>query len=496
MSLRQKFWTMTMKLNMYLTLITLLILPSCASNKHEVINSTEAFYSTSPDRTIASEGPFNCFRIFRNFFSPVKNEEHSVPMSKAAFKAHYDALNETLSGNLATVFRSEWKAKENYNLGSKYLTEILSTFGGSDLSKQYSHLGGKEYIEKVVDHLREIKKLGKISMRDPPAPKGSFDRTFTYYTKALADGTGAKHQVRLRTYLRQIVPEDMVSEVAIQGLYKGNYIEVKKLGPNEFKFITASSFSSQTKEYSSDMIEKTVSLSELKSEINEHLTFYAYPHGNGFKLEVKTRPHDEVHNPQFEKLLGKNYVQKLSVDIRSEDISLLFKDNSKNGLEDMRSKLALLKQKASINSKNSEDRINAIFNLLTDANELDPDFLVAQGSTEYKRYAFELELPDLIDNEKVRIQTTFDYDMGVRENYNKQGKFLDPFESMQNPLTRPFSEEEDLHIELKVPKMLVERSLTEPVSSELTTTMKIFNSHQVSNTGKFNHINEQRDLLE
>jgi hypothetical protein len=467
---------------MKLLILLLLLCTSCASNS----------FNTS-DRTIASLNETQCSQIVKQFF-PASN--HNVAVSSQDFLRYYDDLNDTLSGNLATVFRSEWKAKEDYQQGATYLSDILIKFDAESLVKKNAKFSGKQFISRVVDHMREIEKIGKVSMRDPPPPIGSFDRTFTYYTKALTDGTGAKHQIRLRSYLRELVPNEMLTNIPVKGFYNGRYIEIISTGHGQFKLITAPGFSSEKKEYIGDVTEKVLSLDQLKKEINNELTFYAYPHAKGFKLEIKTRPHDEVNHQDYEKLLGKNYVQKLSIDIDSADISLLFKDKHIKNAEDMQTKLVLLKEKASKNSKNSTDRINAIFNLLFDANELDSDFFVARGATEYRRYALELEVPDLIDGEKVRIQTTFDYDMSVRHNYDTNGNFLDPFQSLANPVQKPFNKDEDLHIELKVPKALVERAVNEKVSDSFLELMKIFNSHQVTNKGKFKHIMNQDDILE
>lgn len=469
----------------YSIFIFLFLISSCAFNGHQV---------STVERSVASSKEASCVDLAKSLISSA--QKHNVQVSKKSFIKYYDDLNDTLSGNLSTVFRSEWKAKEDYDLGSQYMIDVLKAFGGESLVAKFSHLRGKQFIDRVVDHLKEIRKIGKISMRDPPAPKGSFDRTFTYYTKALTDGTGAKHQVRLRTYLREIVPSEMVNDLPIQGFYNGQYIEIVKIGPNKFKYRSASSYTEATKEYSSDVVEKIMNLDGLKKVINNHLTFYAYPHAKGFKLEIKTRPHDEVNNKNFEKLLGKNYVQKLSVDVNPEDILLLFKDKKTKNPDMMRENLELLKERVSNDPKNATDRINAVFNLLFDANDLDANFFVAQGATEYRRHALELEVPDMIDGAVVRIQTTLDYDMGVRKNYDSAGNFLNPFQSLANPLLRPFSTEEDLHIELKAPKVLVERTVKEKVSDALLSLFGLFNSHQVTNKGKFKHISNQADILD
>lgn len=436
---------------------------------------------------------YTCSEVVKLFdFNPSGLDDHNKIITTERFKELYNALNDTLSGNLATVFRSEWKAKENFDTGSRYLIDIINNFEGRELLNDVSDLNSQQILERVVDKLRIQKKVGKISMRDPPPPKGCEDKTFTYYTKALTDGTGAKHQIRLRTYLRTLYPEKMEIDSPVFGYLGDKFISVKKLSDNKFELIKAQDYSPENG-FIGDSTNEVLTLSELKEAINKNLVIYAYPHAKRFKLEVKTRPHDEVSNKEFEKLIGKNYVQKLSVDVDRSDISFLF---SRLSDSTHKQKMESLKDLILKNKKNSKERTDAIFDVINQGLALDDRFMISMGATEYKRYAFEVEVPDMIESSKVRIQTTFDYDMGVRKTYNSQGHFLDPIASQDNISTTPFNENEQLHIELKVPKMLVERSGTNEASNELLTLMDIFNHYNVTNKGKFKHISNQKDINE
>jgi len=87
--------------------------------------------------------------------------------------------------------------------------------------------------------------------------------------------------------------------------------------------------------------------------------------------------------------------------------------------------------------------------------------------------------------------------MGVRSTYDKNGHFLTPLQAMKYVAKKaPKSQEEELHIELKVPKTLVEAAAQGNVSNELLKLMNIFNSYNTTNKGKFNHISKEREISE
>ncbi len=423
----------------------------------------------------STEATTNCSLIVREF------NKDFLEIDKKSFLNYYNELNNTLSGNLATVFRSEWKTKESFDSGGTYLDQLIQNFGGNE-KHDLRTKSGKEKIDHFVSLLKEKKHLGFIGMRDPPAPKGSFDRTFTYYTKVITDGTGAKHQVRLRSYIRTLIPSQMPPGEPIRGFIPGSEISIIKLANGLFELTTK------------DSVIK-LNQRQLKKHLGGTLSFYAYPHSKKFKLEVKTRPHDEVMTSDYAKLLGKNYVQKLSVNVAPEDIALLFSSKADN--ETMAIKLAKLKESVLKDEKNSLERTDIIFKILNEANSSDSDFLISRGATEYRRYAFEVEIPDQIEGRAVKVQTTFDYEMGVRSTYDKNGHFLTPLQAMKYVAKKaPKSQEEELHIELKVPKTLVEAAAQGNVSNELLKLMNIFNSYNTTNKGKFNHISKEREISE
>lgn len=438
-------------------------------------------------RKIASIDTQSCAKIISSF-----NKTY-IKTDTENFLKHYSALNETLSGNLATVFRSEWKAKEDYTDGARYLQDLISKFGDKDFSLPRD-ISSKEKIEFFVGLLKEKKRIQAISMRDPPPPAGAYDKTFTYYSKSILDGTGAKHQVRLRTYIRSLEPRKMKQGVPILGYKDGNIIQIIKVKPGVYELSVAKSIGEKN-ELSEILNRQTLSLDELRNELGENLNFYAYPHAKNMKLEVKTRPHDEVQTQEFEKLIGKNFVQKLSIDVEPEDIGLLFSSHSDKG--EQLEKLERLKEKVLQGPTNTKNRTNAIFELLNFAANQDKDFFISRGATEYRRFAFEVEVPDEIAGRRVRVQTTFDYDMGVRNTYDNEGNFLSPLDSVnQNPKITPKDDSEELHIELKVPKVLIEAAANHESSNELLEFLEIFNKYQVTNKGKFNHILKQREMDE
>lgn len=445
-------------------------------------------YNLQNNRSLSSIPIENCSKIVSSF-----NKSY-IKIEQDKFMLHYNALNETLSGNLATVFRSEWKAKENYVDGAQYLQDLIKDFGDKDFILP-EHLSGEEKLNYFVNLLKEKRRIKAISMRDPPPPAGAHDKTFTYYSKSILDGTGAKHQVRLRTYIRTLEPQKMQIDVPILGYLDGNIIQITKNKPGIYELKIAKNVSPDGLELSEVISLEHLSLKELKLKLGRNLNFYAYPHAKKLKLEIKTRPHDEVKTQEFEKLMGKNFVQKLSVDVDLQDIDLLFSTNKNKRFSIER--LELLKEKVLQDSNNARARTNAVFDLLNFAATEDQNFFISRGATEYRRFAFEVEIPDEIANRKVRVQTTFDYDMGVRDTYDQNGKFLTPLQAVnQNSKMMPKDELEELHIELKVPKVLIEAAANNEGSQELLKLLEIFNHYQVTNKGKFNHILKQREMDE
>ena len=122
------------------------------------------------------------------------------------------------------------------------------------------------------------------------------------------------------------------------------------------------------------------------------------------------------------------------------------------------------------------------------------------GATEYGRLALEVKIGEKAENgDPIWVQTTMDFDMKVRGVY-QQGRLLNPREVVRlNKKEHTMivdRNSEQLHIELKVPKYLVERALHDPssVSVELRELLGIYYELNIVNRGKFNYIIQEGNL--
>ena len=464
-------------MHLYKYLLVLLILFSCA----------QAPVSNKLRQPASS--PVACDILLKNILEQEKN----ISISENQFLKYYNNLNRTLSGNLATVFRSEWKAKEDAAGAASYLDELIDYFSPevkAQLKKKPTD--GEDFFQDVVSAIKD-RPDRSVGMRDPPPPKGSFDRTFTYYTKSIGDKSGGKHQVRLRRYLRTIDLDKIEKDTPVRGILDGQVHEIQKIGKDKYKLKVGKKIdltNNQMLETSEDLV---LTKQELESRYGSPAILYSYPHAKKYKLEVKSRPHDSIGLDGHEKLQGQNYVQKLSVNLSDEQAQMLF--GTANRSENLLDQIRQLEESVLTDPKNEKERTQAVFDVLRLGAEKDSNFLKTRGSTEYKRYAFEVLLPDKIDGKPVKIQTTFDTNMGTRNNYDTNGDFLSPIESIRlNSLLSPKSAEEVFHIELKIPKALIERVEQGGGSEQLKEILRIFNSYRVTNKGKFNHIQYQRDI--
>lgn len=428
----------------------------------------------------------DCKLVYTQLFK----EDPDILISQQEFEKLYRNLNQTLTGNLATVFRSEWKAKENPVNAARYLDEILG-FYAPELKSQLKKIPEDEedYLREVVEVIK-INKLAKVKMRDPQSPQGVTDKTFTYYTKAIKDVEGGKHQVRLRRYVREVNFEELEVGATVKGYYNGKLIELRKENNEKIKILSFNEigFKSSKIEYSSESIEQSVE--QLQKQYGKSMHLYAYPHAKDFKLEVKSIPHEIIQTESYPKLKGSNYVQKLSINLNDMGMKNLLdiQYGQLNSLERLRK----LEYEAKKDPRNSAKRIKAIIDVLALGVLRDRSFLQSVGSTEYRRYAFEIQLPDLIDGKPVKIQTTFDTDIGLRNNYSIDGELLDPIDSIRKQeLMTSSKADDDFHIELKIPKVLIERAQKGEGSQELHKILQIFNSYRVVNKGKFHYIKKQ-----
>ncbi len=401
----------------------------------------------------------------------------------------YSEVGKTLSGNLATVLRTEWKSKNSYDEGNLLLIEILRQFGDQNLFPQLKIFpeNGKLLFHEIVKMLRQKGKSGHVIIRDPAPPAGVTDRTYTYYTPYVSDETGAKHQLRLRSYTRTLLPLQMKINEPVRGIVHGKIIEVTKLSNQKFSMRY---FDLDTEvEIGSRFV---VTLDELRVLINPDLIVYAYPHSKNYKMELKSRPRElipENYQNQFPKLGGQNFVQKLGLDVDLESFPMIFPGRDVRVSQRLKMLKELFEQ-MKLNPKNPPRRIQSLHKFIELALFYNKEFLIPLGATEYERFALEIEVPDQIDGKNVLVQITFDFNMSTKKVVDSEGKVVKPLTA--NPLGRltPKDDEEELHIELKVPKVLLEKE----VSDTLKALLKLFHQTRVTNRGKFHHIEEQRSI--
>lgn len=492
-----------------------------------------------------------CATGYSNFTAKtaVAELDPRVDISAAQFDEITDRLRKTLSGNLATVLRSEWKAKGSVGEANKYIQDLVNDFLTPETRALVTKgLNAKDegYIRTVAKRLFDLaesdKKLvaeGKppvlkpadfLGVRDPAPPAGARDLTFTYYTRAVGDDAGGKHQIRVRNYLRLVSLNDMKPNVPVT-TFDRNGAPLKLVrDPAGHYELTAGAGAKETK--------RTLNAAEVKAELGEHPVLYAAPHGGKFKLEVKTRLKDSVSPEKYPLLGGQNLVQKLDVSLSMKQVKALFGPlpaEREAALAEGRARLAKVKEEilAGIEAKEKKafelpegnperktalaetaagrERVGAVLHMLGTAVEADPNFLRMEGATLYSRSAFEIAVPDRMAGKSVKLQTTVDRDLGAfRGVYDAQGNLLDPVDTYrERPLLNPASEREQRHWELKVPQPLVAKEAglrtggeglagievdPGPASPELRRAMEAFSFCNVTNRGKFVHICSQADV--
>jgi hypothetical protein len=472
-----------------------------------------------------------------------------IGISPAQFDDITDRLRKTLSGNLATVLRSEWKAKGSVQEANKYVRDLVNDFLTPEtraLVTKGLRADSEGFIRTVAKRLFDLaeadKKLvaeGKapvlkpadlLGVRDPAPPQGARDLTFTYYTRAVGDEAGGKHQIRVRNYLRLVSPEEMAIGTPVNTFGRdGAPLTITRADTPGTFHVTSGAGASEEK--------RTLTAAELKKEIGARPTLYAAPHGGKFKLEVKTRLKDSVSTEKYPLLGGQNLVQKLDVSLSLKQVAALFGPlpaERAAALTEARARLAKVQEEiiAGIESKEKKalalpaggdrskalaeaqagrERVGAVMLMLNTAVDGDPNFLKLEGATLYSRSAFEIAVPDKMAGKPVKLQTTVDRDLGAfRGVYDEQGNFLDPVETYQRrPLLNPASEREQRHWELKIPQPLVAKEAglksggdflagidveDGPTSPELRRSMEAFSFCNVTNRGKFVHICSQADV--
>lgn len=481
--------------------------------------------------------------------APAEELAAKIGISPEQFDDITARLRKTLSGNLATVLRSEWKAKGSVQEANVYVRDLVNDFltpGTRALVTKGVDPASEGYIRTVAKRLFDLaendKKLvaeGKapvlkagdlLGVRDPAPPQGARDLTFTYYTRAVGDEAGGKHQIRVRNYLRLVTPEEMAAGTPVNAFGRdGAPLTITRAETLGTFHVTSGSGAKEVK--------RTLSSAELKQELGARPTLYAAPHGGKFKLEVKTRLKDSVSPEKYPLLGGQNLVQKLDVSLSTKQVAALFGPlPAERGaaLAEARARLRKIEEEvlAGIEAKEKRamemadgpdrkkafaeagagrERVGAVMHMLNTAVEEDPGFLKLEGATLYSRSAFEIAVPDKMAGKPVKLQTTVDRDLGAfRSVYDEHGNFLDPVATYnQRSLLNPASEREQRHWELKVPQPLVAKEAglrsggeglagieveAGPTSPELRRSMEAFSFCNVTNRGKFVHICSQADV--
>ena len=407
-------------------------------------------------------------------------EQENIIVEQDIFSSLYEQLNQTLSGNLATVFRSEWKAKESFSNGIIYLKNILNRFHGSSslLSKNKNEI---EQLEHLRVQLSKAAEINGVRMRDLPGPSGSKDRTFTYYTKSILGKEGGKHQVRLRTYVRSLNLKKIGAGESVLGFFENS------------KFLIERGMEGDYYKLNLDNQVTYLNYSQLIARFGGEIIHFYPVHGKKLKLEVKTKLPDQMVSVSFPRLQGDNYVQKLSVGLTFSQAQQLFGTRGE-GLNTKLNAIEAVASELRLSSPHQTLRTQAIFDVLREGLRQDPQFMEFTGATEYGRLALEVKLGEVNnDNLPIWAQTTLDFDMKVRQVY-LDGHLINPrgiVELNRKEQTLAIDRLGDqLHIELKVPKYLVERALKNPsaVSPELKGLLDYYHELNVVNRGKFNYI--------
>jgi hypothetical protein len=381
------------------------------------------------------------------FASSGSSSVSKVIVSEGIYKKLLINLRATLSGNLATVWRSEWKTKLSVNRSNQFVLDMVEKFLTPE-TREAVLLGldpsTEGFVREFHDRLYWLQKEGRLSEKDellarsPPAPPGAIDRTFTYYTQPLvAGGSGGKHQPRIRTYVRELVPTKMKNNVPVTGFnLAGQSISVTKLSAGIFEVRT---------ENDSGRSVRKVSLAELRGEFGNPLYLVA-PHGRNFKLEIKTALRDEISSREHSLLDGDHMVEKLDVGLTWSQVKELFESDGP-----VLARVEALKVRLISENPKLKPRIDAVFNVLVEGATQDPSFFQIIGATVYNRTAFE---------STSGFQSTVDREQGVASGnmYNNNLLKNPPLAMRENQFLRN-SDENARHVELKVPVTIVNLAL-------------------------------------
>jgi hypothetical protein len=440
----------------------------------------------------------------RNLFSIVVDR---VYIPDKAYDHDVKQLRATLTGKLATVWRSEWKTKLAVKESNHYVLNLVNKFLSPETQKfvlDGLNMNSDGFTREIHARLWDLQQKNQLrpgdelAVRDSPPPQGARDTTFTFYTKPISSSQGdGKHQVRLRTYLREIKPSKIAIGANVQGFdMQGNLVTVSRIDQTLVRV---------TKEQGGVITtDQTLTLQQLYKQGGTSVHLFA-PHGKTFKLEIKTALNDEISGQELPLLAGKHMVQKLDVALTPSQVARLFAPlkgttNKEKYQESLLRVNELSKELIEITPDN-KPRIEAVFEVLREG-LANSDFLKIEGATAYHRTAFETT---------TGLQTTIDRDQGVYVgNMYTTEALKSPIYMVQYNEFIKTKLRDARHVELKVPVTSMANTVgitfadpasapqpQNPQNDERIKQMAAIYHQFVKNafhSGKFNYIRENGDL--
>lgn len=452
-----------------------------------------------------------CVSLFSDLYSQRQIEK--VAISSAKHNKLLMDLRSTLSGKLATVWRSEWKTKLSVKKSNQYVYQLLQMqLTPETQALVFDHIDFKSegFVRQVHQKMYDLRIKNKtnpldlLTVRDAPPPAGATDSTFTYYTKPLLQKSAnakhsktqndSKHQIRIRTYIREIDVLKMNLQEPITGFLPDTKIILTRLAE---------------KKYSLKMNdqEQVLNQKELINQYGSIIKLFA-PHGQNYKLEIKSALDDVIQSPIYKNLNGQHNVQKLDVNLNHNQLLDLFNfkhhpDAEIQKLDHLERIHKLESELIALDPKN-EKRIQAVFAVLKEGLNTNPDFLHIEGATTYHRSAFESTLG---------FQTTIDRNQGLYlGNMYQLNQLKNPLAVLDTNHRLITGVDDARHVEFKLPIHLVDQMLgvqfkdsrskemvqstshdTQPESQkQLSSVIQLFNDFvsDTNHSGKFNYLRE------
>lgn len=423
------------------------------------------------------------------------------------------ALRKTLSGNLATVFRSEWKTKLTVSEANEFMDEMAKTLldpetyqevrKGLNKSKESFTRNLHARIAKRIQDQgpdSELKKSLMLSVRDTPPPPATTDTTFTFYLRSILDATGqgeGKHQVRIRNYVR-LIDLNQINSIAIGEQINGFNPEglpwsIQRVDEEHFQITNGK----QTAPFQTQ--------AELKAEYGSQISVFA-PHGGKYKLEVKSALLDKIGEGNFPVLGGHHMVQKLDVSLSPQQVQSLYAPlegtTTHAQKEESLSRVDRLEKELNAKNPAQTDRTKAVLDILREGIKNDTFFLAMEGATLYHRSAFESPLGFQLTVD--RRQKVFAQNLYTETDGENPSRLRSPMEIMKTKAYLSARADAARHVELKLPFYAVEKIFgmdysspqsiegipTKPVMDRLTDAVAIY-AQFVKNAyhkGKFNFL--------